>query len=69
VTQREGHEEGDELDLFLPSKETLPGKETSEVDAELHPVNWYHPAYRNQLPFLYRSHPVANYLYCPFRRV
>ena len=43
--KREENEEGDELDLFLPSKETLPAKETSEVDAELHPGNWYHPAY------------------------
>ena len=54
--KREGNEEGDELDLFLPSKETRPAKETSEVDAELHPVNWHHPAYRLRLPFLYRSH-------------
>ena len=46
------------MDLFLPSKETLPGKETSEVDAELHPVNWYHPTYRLRLPFLYRSQHV-----------
>lgn len=40
----EGNEEGDQLDLPHPSKETILRKETSEVDEKLHPVNWYRPA-------------------------
>ena len=44
--KREGNEEGDQLELLHPSKETIPRKETSEVDEKLHPVNWYRPACR-----------------------
>lgn len=40
----EGNEEVDELERAHLSKETNSGKEDSEVDAELHSVNWYHPA-------------------------
>ena len=53
--KREGNEEGDQLDLLHPSKETIPPKETSEVNDELHPVNWYRSACRYRLPFLCRS--------------
>ncbi len=52
----EGNEEGNELDFLHPSKETIPRKETSEVDEKLHPINWYRPACRYRLPFLCRSH-------------
>ncbi len=43
--QGEGDEEGDGLELARPWKETISGKESREVDAELPTVNWYHPAY------------------------
>ena len=42
----EGNEEGDQLEFVHLSKETIPRKETSEVDEKLHPVNWYRPACR-----------------------
>ena len=51
----EGNEEGDQLEIAHPLKETIPRTDTSEVDAELHTVNRYHPAYRHRLPFLCRS--------------
>ena len=43
------------MELVHLSKETIPRKETSEVDEKLHPVNWYRPACRNRLPFRCRS--------------
>ncbi len=42
----EGNEEGDQLELIHLSKDTIPQKETGEVDKKLHPVNWYRPARR-----------------------
>ena len=53
--KREGNEEGDELEFLHLSKETIPRKETSEVDKKLYPVSWYRPACRNRLPFRCRS--------------
>ena len=35
--KREGNEEGDELEFLHLSKETIPRKETSEVDEEVQP--------------------------------
>ena len=40
----EGNKEGDQLVLVHLSKDTIPRKETSEVDQKLHPVSWYRPA-------------------------
>jgi hypothetical protein len=51
----EGNEEGDQFEFVHLSKETIPRKETSEVDKKLHPVSWHRPACRNRLPFRCRS--------------
>jgi hypothetical protein len=42
----EGNKEGDQLELIHLSKETIPRKETGEVDKKLHPISWYRPACR-----------------------
>jgi hypothetical protein len=53
--KREGNEEGDQLEFVHLSKETIPPKDTSEVDEKLHPVSWYRPARPDRLPFRCRS--------------